>query len=50
MNILGVCLHKFFEGGTAMFTQIFVLNNASVKPMDWHFNGLTLPYPFSIVR
>jgi len=23
------------------------LNNVSVKPMDWHFNGLTLSYPFS---
>ena len=23
-----------------------LLNNASVKPMNWHFNGLTLPYPF----
>ena len=34
-----------------MFGQGFVkLNNASVKPMDWHFNGLTLLYPFSIVR
>ena len=33
-----------------MFTQIFVLNNASVKPMDWHFNGLTLSYPFYIVK
>ena len=30
-----------------MFAQRFVnLNNASVKPMDWHFNGLTLLYPF----
>ena len=26
------------------------LNNASVKPMNWHDNGLTLLYPFSIVR
>ena len=26
------------------------LNNASVKPMDWQRNGLTLLYPFSIVR
>ena len=26
------------------------LNNASVKPMNWHRNGLTLLYPFSIVR
>ena len=34
-----------------MFAISFVqLNNASVKPMDWHFNGLTLSYPFSIVR
>ena len=22
------------------------LNNASVKPMNWHINGLTLLYPF----
>ena len=30
-----------------MFGISFVqLNNASVKPMNWHFNGLTLPYPF----
>ena len=30
-----------------MFTQRFVnLNNASVKPMDWQFNGLTLLYHF----
>lgn len=26
------------------------LNNASVKPMHWRFNGLALSYPFSIVR
>ena len=33
-----------------MFTQHFVnLNNASVKPMNWYANGLTLLYPFSIV-
>ena len=30
-----------------MFTQRYVnLNNASVKPMNWHDNGLTLLYPF----
>ena len=30
-----------------MFTiQMFNLNNASVKPMDWQINGLTLSYPF----
>ena len=30
-----------------MFTQRFVnLNNASVKPMEWQTNGLTLLYPF----
>ena len=30
-----------------MFTQhSYKLNNASVKPMDWQFNGLTLLYPF----
>ena len=23
-----------------------LLNNASVKPMNWYANGLTLPYPF----
>ena len=23
-----------------------LLNNASVKPMNWHNNGLTLLYPF----
>lgn len=30
-----------------MFAQRFVnLNNASVKPMEWQTNGLTLLYPF----
>ena len=30
-----------------MFGIHFVLlNNASVKPMNWHVNGLTLLYPF----
>ena len=30
-----------------MFTiQMFNLNNASVKPNRWQFNGLTLLYPF----
>ena len=30
-----------------MFTQRYVnLNNASVKPMNWLTNGLTLLYPF----
>ena len=30
--------------------QMVNLNNASVKPMDWHINGLTLLYPFTIVE
>ena len=30
-----------------MFTVQYVnLNNASVKPMDWYADGLTLLYPF----
>ena len=30
-----------------MFRMRFVqLNNASVKPMNWYVNGLTLLYPF----
>ena len=27
-----------------------LLNNVSVEPMDWQFNGLTLLYPFYIVE
>lgn len=34
-----------------MFAMRLVqLNNAFVKPMNWHINGLTLLYPFYIVN
>ena len=51
MNISGVCLHKILLGGTTVFTiQMFHLNNASVNPVHWHIDGLTLLYPFYIVK
>ena len=30
--------------------QMVNLNNVSVKPMNWHVNGLTLLYLFYIVK